>query len=214
MARIKRRLRVGCRLKCEISVPGRRRVRGRVTSLSEGGLAVVADLLLEQGDPIRLFIEPGEGRRPIKVSAIVWNDQAASPSGRVSRMRSVGCVVSQPSRAFLALLEELTPAPLQTKNASIPIARPRAVAPDVVEHDLPRSRDLQPPPKAEPEENLPYFRVRLKQIGGPRTRILTLRARSATQAETLALDELETITSDAAGWGVLHIARLAGTRRK
>ena len=30
-------------------------------ALSEGGLAVIADLHLEQGDPIRLLVFPGHG---------------------------------------------------------------------------------------------------------------------------------------------------------
>jgi hypothetical protein len=94
---------------------------------------------------------------------------------------------------------------------AVPIRRDARPA-EEAEADLPRSRELQPPPKREPEETLPYFRVRMKQIGGPRTRILTLRARSASHAEQLALDELARICSDAAGWGVLHIARVGGGR--
>lgn len=184
----------------------RRRVRGRVVTLSEGGLAVVADLELDQGDPIHLAIEPGAGKKPVKVSAIVWNEGSASPSGRSTRIRRVGCVISQPSRAFLALIDELDQR--RSESRSIPVARPRKVDVNVIEPDLPRSKELQPPPKKEPEESLPYFRVRMKQIGGPRTRILTLRARSATQAERLALDELDRVCPESAGWGVLHIARV------
>jgi hypothetical protein len=179
-----------------------------VVTLSEGGLAVVADLALDQGDPIRLLVAPGGGAPPIKVSGIVWNDSAADGSSGRSRLRRLGCVVSHPSRSFLALLDRLDPRADRPEAGPIPIARPRAPQPDAPEPDLPRPRDLQPPPKPEPEESLPYFRVRMKQIGGPRTRILTLRARSATQAERLAHDELTRVVSDAEGWGVLHIARV------
>ena len=208
MARTQRRRRIECRVKCEIALPKSRRVSGRVVSLSEGGLAVLADLDLDQGEPIRLTLESADGRRPIKVSAIVWNDLSASPSGRATRLRKVGCVVSDPSRAYLALLDSLDPRLVGTRPVTIPIARPRAVDPADSASDLPRSRELQPPPKTEPEESLPYFRVRMKQIGGPRTRILTLRARSATQAERLALHEIESISGCSDGWGVLHIARV------
>jgi hypothetical protein len=179
-------------------------------SLSEGGLAVVADLDLEQGDPIRLILEPGGGLAPVKVSAIVWNDLNASPSGRSERIRKLGCVISEPSRAFLALIDALDTKRASVRPAPIPLARPQPVDPTEVEPDLPRSKELQPPPKVEPEESLPYFRVRMKQIGGPRTRILTLRARSATQAERLALDELDQICDGSEGWGVLHLARVVG----
>ncbi len=208
MAGIERRRRVSCRLKCEIVLSGGRRIRGRVVSISEGGLAVEADLALEQGDPIRLMIEPGSGA-PIKVSAIVWNYFSASPLGWSSRIRKLGCVVSPPTRSFRALLDALAPRIAEPRLVPIPLAPPRAVNPDVIEPDLPRSRELQPPPKAVPEESLPYFRLRLKQIGGPRTRILILRARSATQAERIALDELDQTDARSKGWGILHIARIA-----
>ena len=211
MSRIQRRRRIACRLKCEIAIPGNRRhVRGRVVSLSEGGLGIVADMALDQGDPIRILIEQGPGRRPVKVSAIVWNDHSPSPTGRATSLRRLGCVISHPPRAFLALIDRLDPEHTESRPAPIPMARPRLFDPQVVERDLPRSRELQPPPKVEPDETLPYFRVRLKQNGGPRTRILTLRARSATQAERRALHELDKVCPDAAGWGVLHIARVSG----
>ena len=208
MARTQRRRRIGCRLKCEIVGGQLRRIRGRVVSLSEGGLAVVADLELEQGDPIRLLLEPGGGLAPVKVSAIVWNDAPASPSGRTERIRKFGCVISEPSRAYLALLDALDAKRPAARPVPIPVALPKPLDPAEVEPDLPRSKELQPPPKVEPEETLPYFRVRMKQIGGPRTRILTLRARSATQAERLALEELDQICSGSEGWGVLHLTRI------
>jgi hypothetical protein len=189
-------------------VSKRRRIRGRVVSLSEGGLAVVADLVLEQGDPIRILIDGRGMAPPLKVSAIVWNDSSASPSGREGRIRKLGCVVSDPSRAYFALLDSLDPKRGNSRAIPVPIPRARSVDPELSEPDLPRSRELQPPPKAEPEDSLPYFRIRLKQIGGPRTRVLTLPARSATQAERLALEQLDEICSGSAGWGVLHIARM------
>lgn len=210
MARTQRRRRIGCQLKCEVVGAKRRRIRGRVVSLSEGGLALVADLELDQGDPIRLILEPGNGIKPVKVSAIVWNDCSASPSGRSERIRKLGCVISDPSRAYLALLDALDAKRPPARPVPIPVARPKPLDPNQSEPDLPRSKELQPPPKVEPDESLPYFRVRMKQIGGPRTRVLTLRARSATQAERLALEELDQICSGSEGWGVLHLARIEG----
>ncbi len=220
MARIKRRRRVRCRLPCEIVVSAKRRVPGRVVTLSEGGLAVVTGVAPEQGDPIRIVIDPS-GARPIKVSAIVWNDSLPQTAGGTSSLHRLGCVISQPSEAFNALLERMLPVdpPPQIRPLAVPIARPQPRDLDAEWHesDLPRSRELQPPPKPEPEENLPYFRIRLKQIGGPRTRIMTIRARSASQAEQRALSELDKICKDPEGWGVLHVtkvsARLSRNRR-
>ncbi len=209
MSRIQRRRRTRCKLRCEIVLAGKRRQQARVVSLSEGGLALVADLRLEQGEPIRLLVSPGEGQPTIRVSGIVWNDQPFNGSSGPARLRRIGCIVSDPSRSFLALLDRLMPSSSTFEAVPIPVARPVAPQADRPEPDLPRSRELQPPPKPEPEESLPYFRVRMKQIGGPRTRILTLRARSATQAEQLAHEELGRVVSDSAGWGILHIARVS-----
>lgn len=213
MARIKRRRRVRCKLQCEIVQPNQRPVPARLVTLSEGGFAIITTLGLTQGESIRVLIKPDHGGSPIKVSGIVWNEEETASVSSASRLHRLGCVVSEPPPAYLAILERLDPpsARPQPVPVAIPIRR-TAEAEATAEVDLPRSRELQPPPKREPEESLPYFRVRMKQIGGPRTRILTLRARSASQAEQLALDELARVCSDAAGWGVLHIARIAGGR--
>lgn len=212
MGRIIRRRRATCRLSCEIVESSRRRVQARVVTISEGGLALVTELSFEQGDPVRLLINSAEGAKPIAVSAIVWNDRSAASAGGATRMRQYGCVVSEPSRSFLSLLERLDPQPIQVEPVPIAKSQPRDPGSEWAEPDLPRSREIQPPPKPEPEENWPYFRVRMKQIGGPRTRILTVRARSATQAEILAHEKLAELCSDSEGWGVLHIARVSSGR--
>jgi hypothetical protein len=222
VSRIRRRKRVRCKLACEIVVSAKKRVQGRIVTLSEGGIAVVTSLDLDQGDPIRIVIDP-RGARPIRVSAIVWNDTMARVSGAETRLQRLGCVISEPSDTFVALLDRLLPPdpeilssrPVGGTSESIPIAVPKARAPqdDWAETDLPRSRDLQPPPKVDPEESLPYFRIRLKQIGGPRTRIMTIQARSASQAERRALERLDSIATGAEGWGVLHVAKMTGGAR-
>ena len=140
-----------------------------------------------------------------------------------SRLHRLGCVVSGPSDSFARLLDRLLPSEAQVSSRrrvggiseSIPIAlsKPRNPEDEGTESDLPRSRELQPPAKLEAEENLPYFRIRLKQIGGPRTRIMTIQARSATQAERRALEEIESIVSASDSWGVLHVAKVAGGGR-
>jgi hypothetical protein len=172
----------------------------------------VTDLEFEHGDPIRLLIKRAESDKAIRVSAIVWNDQSPTGIGTASRLRRYGCIVSEPSRGYLALLDRLAPPPIRFEPVPVPVPRPRDPESESAELDLPRSREIQPPPKPELEETLPYFRVRMKQIGGPRTRILTLRARSATQAETVAHEELARFCRDSEGWGILHIARVSGGR--
>ena len=221
MSEIKRRRRTQCKLPCEIAVSAKRRVPGRIVTLSEGGLAVVTGACFEQGDPIRLILDP-KGARPILVSAIVWNDIEGRSNDDSSTLRRFGCVISQPSDSFQALLDRMLPDEALLSNPRVAkdhsdttsVAPPKPInrGDEGAEADLPRSRELQPPPKVEPEESLPYFRIRLKQIGGPRTRVMTLQARSATQAEQRALEELACMTHDATGWGVLHVAKVTGRR--
>lgn len=213
MVRIKRQRRVECKLPCAVVESSRRRVQGRVVTLSEGGLSVITELNFDQGDPIRLKISSGKGGRSISVSAIVWNE-IKPKRGRAlgSRLRRYGCVVSEPSRSFLELIDRFDTKPRRVDRVPIAVPKRRDVEAECCEADLPRSREIQPPPKPEPEETLPYFRVRMKQIGGPRTRILTVRSRSASQAEQLALDELSKVCKDAEGWGILHISKVAGNR--
>lgn len=185
----------------------------RMVALSEGGFAVITTLPLVQGESVRVLIKSDVGGGAIKVSGIVWNEVESSQLGTSSRLHRLGCVVSDPPPAYLALLDRLSPPPRpEPVPVAVPIRR-EAPAAEEAEADLPRSRELQPPPKREPEETLPYFRIRMKQIGGPRTRILTLRARSASHAEQLALDELARICRDSEGWGVLHVSRVAAGPR-
>lgn len=208
MARIKRQRRVRCKLQCEI-VQGKRAIPARLVTLSDGGFAIVTTLSLGQGESIYVVIKPEQGGAPIKVSGIVWNEAESAGVGVASRLHRLGCVVSDPPPAYRSLLDRLAPPVprVDVVPVAVPVRRDEPAA--EVEPDLPRSRELQPPPKREPEESLPYFRIRMKQIGGPRTRILTLRARSASHAEQLALDELARVCSDSAGWGVLHVSRVS-----
>jgi hypothetical protein len=203
---------VRCKLQCEIVQPNQRPTPARIVSLSEGGFAIITTLGLGQGESIRVLIKSDQGRPPIKLSGIVWNEAETAGLGTSSRLHRLGCVVSDPPPAYLAILDRLDPPALRPQLVPIAVPTRRDVEAEAVESDLPRSRELQPPPKREAEETLPYFRIRMKQIGGPRTRILTLRARSASHAEQLALDELARVCRDSAGWGVLHVARIPGVR--
>ncbi len=212
MGRIARRRRVRCKLACVIVESSRRRIPGRVVALSEGGLAVVTGLHFEQGDPIRMLISSDLGARSVRASGIIWNDQSPESSGSGSRLQRFGCLVSQPSDDYLAMLDRLAEQSSDPEPIPIAVPRPREPESEGAEADLPRSREIQPPPKPEPEETLPYFRVRMKQIGGPRTRILTLQARSATQAEMLAHEELALVRKESGLWSVLHITRVSSGR--
>lgn len=174
-------------------------------SLSEGGLGLEVPLRIEQGESIRLRIMPHAGKRAVDVEGIVWNDRPARRARAEAGLRLLGCVVSDPSPAFLELFAELErrnapPRPRTAARSRRPAAAP---SPPVPESDLPRSRSPLPPAKPEPQEALPTFRVRMKQSGGPRTRIVTVHAGSLVEARELAR---AVDSGSAEGWEVMEVA--------
>jgi hypothetical protein len=173
-------------------------------SLSEGGLGIETGQRAEVGESMRLRILPRHPSRTVSVEGIAWNDQPARSALQGGGLRLLGVVVSDPPDAFLELLDELekrgSPAAARRERAR---KRPAAPAGDN-EQDLPRSRAPLPPPKPEPEEALPVFKVRLKQVGGPRTRVVAVRAHSVAEATERAQAELDRAASlGAIAWEVL-----------
>lgn len=202
MARSNRRPRTRCRLRCHLKC-GSETVEARVTSLSEQGLGLVVPLDLQQGEEVALRIQPPCGGKPVTLRAVVWN---VAPCGAAHRAQRVGCVVSTPTTSYLQLVSELaTPTPLPGESG-VRLATPAPQRIDEPYGDLPRSREPLPPPKPAPEEHFPTFRVRLKQVGGPRTRSLPVRARSAGEAGAMARREL------GSGWELIEAVLLAAKR--
>lgn len=157
-------------------------------SLSEGGFSVEAPLRVDQGDPLRVRILPHRKGRALEVEGIAWGDQPVRRAReRAGGLRLLVCVLSDPPSEFLELLQGLLPrytAPAERPVRALP--RPHS---EPEEPNLPRSFEPLPPPKPKPVEELPFFRIRLKQTGGPRTRIVSIRARSTADAEALALEQ-------------------------
>jgi len=180
-------------------------------SVSEGGFGLETTARVEQGDPIRLRFQSQGALPEIEIEAIVWYDQPSRRSRGKGEQRFLGCVLPDRSPDFLGLFAEV-----ERRNAPperpLRAARPRpAPKPQAEDVDLPRSREPLPPPKPEPEETLPIFRVRLRQIGGPRTRTLSLRACSITQAAERARSELsESASAGSERWAVLEVTPVGG----
>lgn len=204
---IQRRQRFRCRLPCEILIGRRRRLAAEIVSLSDGGFGLETELDVAEGDALRISVCPHRGRSAALVTALVWNERKRFNARTGQMKRVLGCVVSEPPPAFQALVSELSQR--QTPRAArrlfrdeVPSRRHRHVhvlheaPPDLT---LPRPKEPLPPPKPEPEETLPPFRVRAKQLGGPRSRSLRVQARSAADAEARSAREL------GAGWEILEV---------
>jgi hypothetical protein len=206
MIRTARRSRVRCKLRCQI-IRGRRHVEGTVISLSEGGLGIVAPLQLDECDPIELRILPPGRTRDIEISGLVWYERPARIAQPRAPLRMLGCVVSDLSGSLSALMTKLDPgstAPVARRQA--PVREQKAIDRASKEAlDLPRSREPLPPPKPDPEETLPRFKVRMKQVAGPRTRIVALRAQSVAEAARIARSQIDTSSDGSPAWELLEV---------
>jgi hypothetical protein len=177
-----------------------------VLSISEGGFGLETTERVDQGDSIRLHIQ-AQGTAPeVIVEAIVWYDNPAPRARRNGELRILGCFLPNRSSAFLKLfaaVEKRNAPPEPPTRAARRRSARKLHSEDV---DLPRSRAPLVPRKPEPEESLPHFRVRLRQIGGPRTRFVSVQAASIAQAAECVRSELSGPAScDADAWEVLDI---------
>ncbi len=166
----------------------------------------------------------------MKITGLVWNRRDTRRER--SSLRLLGCVVSDPPPGFLQLFAEVNrreapdiwqlpirqPAstPQQTPLSQPPSPKaPRTDAAELrhapeepalprspEESELPRSREPLPPPKPEPVETLPRFRVRLRQVGGSRTRTFDVPAQSMARAAELAQAEL---AGSSVRWQILEV---------
>lgn len=216
MPRVQRQPRIPCRLRCHVLRRRRKPIEVRVTSLSEHGLAIVGAIQVDQGDELRLRVHPQRGDGAVDFTAMVWNDRPVR--GLKGQERQVGLVVSRPTSGYIELFcrAEQRHHEMRENRAqparSLPVP-PRPSAPpqpacDVdgtAELDLPRPHVLGPPPKPDPDAQAPCFGVRLKQIGGPRTRTLQVTARSIAEAERLAFEGLEPRSDGTPAWELIEV---------
>lgn len=189
-------------------------ISGVVRSLSEGGFGLETTAQAEQGDPIRVRFAAQGPLPEVEVEAIVWYVRTASRGGkgvRKGELRLVGCIVPGEDASFLEIFSALDrrngPAERPRRGRPRGPARERREEPapkPTVEEDLPRSRDPLPPPKPEPEETLPVFTVRLRQVGGSRTRTVTVRAHSTVEAAERSRSQVGS-GADGVEWAVLEV---------
>jgi len=159
----------------------RHREPALIVTISEGGFGVETGFESTEGDALRVRLLPHRGGNAVEITALVWNERTRFHLDTGETKRTLGCIVSEPPPEFLELVEELRRREAPSRR------RLRSVRTD---SSLPRPKDPLPPPKPEPEETLPAFRVRAKQLGGPRSRSLRVQARSAADAELRSIEQL------------------------
>lgn len=218
--------RVRCRLHCSLK-RGRRWLRARVLDVSENGLCLLSPIELQVRQAVVVRIEvPGHG--PVEVEATAWHKRRVKAGSGGKKAWSVGMMITRADEGFRCLLpgaesdpeaqaraeaEALrtlhTPRPRRARAAAPPAppeaseieTEPLGLPGDAVEIDLLADEDTAPDGSEPTGLSLHLFRVRVKSVGGPRTRSLTLGASSADEAAALARADLE------GEWAVLDVRR-------
>lgn len=172
--------RTRCRLPCTVT-KGTRRVRARVLDVSEGGLCIVAPVRFQNKMTINVTIDdPRQG--PVQVEAVVWHERPFKQPSSGRRGYATGLVLSKGGADFQALAN---PGAAVAKPMVTPAQGPHAaLCADEPELDA---------------GGPSVFRVRLKAVGSPRMRTLTLSAISEAAVREAVLTDLQ------GDWQVLDV---------
>lgn len=168
-----------CRTRCQL-LKGGQKLDATLLDVSRSGLSVHVAVELGQGEQVELRVAS-----ELRIRAIAW---------RTSRTRTgfvVGMMLSELTPGYEALLTGLArrAAPASTH------AKPR-----------PRTAEAQRKPAPDPVE--PWWRLRVKECDGPRTRVVTLAAPTREAAMARTAREVGT------GWEVLEARPAQPLERK
>ena len=186
----RRRPRATCRLHCRIN-RGKKRILARIVDISEEGLCLYSPIRLESKSAIEIAIDVPAFSDSV-VRGEVWHVRQQKIRSSARKVWVIGVVLDHSDDAYLRLLTgagltpdrqpTTPPAPTRTARPSPP---PAATLP-------PRRRASRPIEGRELDELDPQvYRVRVQALTGPRTRLLTLTARSKVDAERLAARDLD-----------------------
>lgn len=170
-----------------------------VLDVSLSGLSLQTNLELAQGDEVELEI--GDGAR-VRVLALAWNARRVRRAGETSNV--VGMMLSEVGADYEALVARV--AASRAKPAARPPARTPAAPLSTASQAPPRQPVRRAPPPLPRPRPLLWWRLRVKETNGPRTRLVTLAAASAEDAAAQSLAEM------GGGWVVLEVKPAATGR--
>ena len=162
-----------CRVPCQIHV-GRQRHDATLVDVSRSGFSIRIGVELSQAEQVELVVDA-----KLRIQAIAW---------RISRTRTgflVGMMLSEVSPAYEALVEG-------AERRQRPPQAAKQAAADGARRVVERERKPEPPPSES------WWRLRVKECDGPRTRNVTLSAPTEALAIEKALVEI------GAGWEILE----------
>jgi hypothetical protein len=165
-----------------------------VLDVSLSGLLVQTALALGQGDDVALEIEGG-----VRVKALAWHSRRTRRGGAESFV--VGMMLSEIGPEYEAFVGRIAGAQPAPRARPQPAPQPEQAAAAAPEPSLPKP----PPPALQRARSSSWWRLRIKQVDGPRTRMVTLAAESKEHAIAPSLAEL------GEGWEILE-AVASGSR--
>jgi len=167
--------RVNCHFPCAF-IAAKKEREGVVIDLSEGGLCLRTQFGLSTGDQLDLRIQaPG---KTLEVKALVWHSRQVRRCSTNAVIYVVGLMLVDVPETYFEFLPDT-----QSKTNS---------PPDQQKPSTERTETSAPAQAPDQEESseLNPFRIRVKQLGAPRTRVLSLSAESLDEARSLAMAEL------------------------
>ena len=169
--------------------------------VSLSGLSVQTTLDLAQGDEVE--IEIAEGVR-MTVKALAWNTRRVRRGDE--RFFVVGMMLAEVGPDYETLVIRVAGSrPARAAARSAPAA-PAAGGEPAPARSAPAAERKAPPTVAGPRR-LPWWRLRVKETTGPRTRLVTLAAASAEDAKAQSLAEMGD------GWEVIDVRPAAAGGR-
>ena len=182
-------------------IVGRQRFSGVILDLSSTGVFVQTTAHPPVGEAVALELGIPGRKQTLRVQAQVVRLKVVPAQLLNLAQGGIGLRITNAPESYFAFLAEALPrlAPemqAQAEEAPQPPARPASRA--TVPIGTPSARGGRAPaaePKPEPER---AYRVRVRQIGGARSRVLRLRAASARDAAAAGLREV------GSGWKVLE----------
>lgn len=171
--------RIAKRMPCAVRVDGRR-YAGVVLNVSQGGLFIQTNASPERGEAVDVELNAPEAQRSIPLQGtVVWRRVVPHQLRSMAR-GGMGVQIHRADESFYVLLA-------RWMRTSLPASLPAPSAP------------AAPEPGQAAAPDLPSWRVRVRAMTGPRTRTLTLEARSREAAREAALRH----TGE--GWRVLGV---------
>jgi hypothetical protein len=191
-----------CRLRCSVQ-HGRKQDAALVCDVSLSGLSIQTVLPLSQGDPVRVeILEP----MAVPLKALAWNIRRIRKGDEVTNV--VGMMLSDVGPEYETLAARIAGA-LHAGRKPRADGQRASPTPSSVGGAKPGTSDGasgQPkrlatarglPPLPSPRQ--PWWKLRVKESGGNRTRVVTLPAASAEEAAAKGLREI------GANWELIEV---------